>query len=98
MSFNIVSRNRYGFLPGAPSFAFFAKGGFATPALLQNPLTVDHRDDQHLIFSQSVDNPITVDDKFAYVLVVKFRYFAACLRKARQNPRLIHNVLKNIPA
>ena len=44
---------------------------------------------------QSVDNPVVVNDKFANVLVVKFRYFAAHSRKARQNPRLIHNVPEN---
>src|ERR1022692_4690957 len=65
------------------------------PGLLQNSLAVDHCNDQRLIRLQSIDNPVAVDDQFAYVLIVKLRHFAACLRKARQYPRLINNALEN---
>jgi hypothetical protein len=56
---------------------------------------VDHRDDQGLVLLQSVNNAVAIGDEFAYVLIVKFRHFAARLRKARQNPCLVHNVFEN---
>jgi hypothetical protein len=63
--------------------------------LLQNPLSVYHRDDQRLVILQAIDNPVAVDDELAYVLIVKFRHLVTRTWKACQNPRLIHNVLEN---
>ncbi len=82
-------------MPGAPSLRAFCARVGSRFRLLQNPLPVDHRDDQRLVLLKSVNDPITVDDKFAYVLIVKFRHFAARLRKMRQNPCLAHNVFEN---
>ena len=56
---------------------------------------MNHRDDECLVILQPIDHPTAVDDKFAYVLIIEFRHPAACTRKARKNPRLIHNVLEN---
>ena len=47
---------------------------------------MDHSDDQRLVLLQSVNDPVAVDYKFAKVLIVKLRHFAACLRKAREYP------------
>src|SRR5208337_3219717 len=87
-------------------FSFFKKSSMLDPifflfnshlnsALLQYPLAVDRRDDQHLVTFQSVDDPVAVDDKLPYVLIVKFRHLTSCLREACQNPCLIHNVLED---
>ncbi len=63
--------------------------------LLQNSFPVNHCRDYDLIFLQTIDDSVAVDDQFTDVLIVEFGDFTPGTWKPRQGFHLVHDLLSD---